>query len=59
MTCYAIGHLREIEMGPDIVAYLEGIDATLAPLTAASSSMEARNFSWKARSRGPHRDCVS
>ncbi|CTQ45064.1 DUF1330 domain-containing protein [Roseibium aggregatum] len=31
MTCYAIGHLREIEMGPDIVAYLEGIDATLAP----------------------------
>lgn len=31
MTCYAIGHLREIEMGPEIVSYLEGIDATLAP----------------------------
>lgn len=31
MTCYAVGHLREVEMGPQIVAYLEGIDATLAP----------------------------
>lgn len=31
MTSYAIGHLRNIEMGPDIVAYLEAIDATLAP----------------------------
>ncbi|EAV44571.1 hypothetical protein SIAM614_06823 [Roseibium aggregatum IAM 12614] len=30
MTCYAVGHLREVAMGPDIVAYLEGIDATLA-----------------------------
>ncbi|QPM92171.1 DUF1330 domain-containing protein [Pseudooceanicola algae] len=31
MTCYAIGHLRTVEMGPEIVAYLKGIDATLAP----------------------------
>ncbi|MHA7774113.1 DUF1330 domain-containing protein [Roseibium sp. M-1] len=31
MTCYAVGHLREVDMGPEIVAYLEGIDATLAP----------------------------
>jgi uncharacterized protein (DUF1330 family) len=31
MTFYAIGHLRQVEMGPEIVAYLEGIDATLAP----------------------------
>lgn len=31
MTSYAIGHLRNVEMGPDIVAYLEAIDATLAP----------------------------
>ncbi len=31
MTSYAIGHLRSVDMGPDIVAYLEGIDATLAP----------------------------
>ncbi|WP_428644390.1 DUF1330 domain-containing protein [Roseibium sp.] len=31
MTCFAVGHLREVEMGPEIVAYLEGIDATLAP----------------------------
>jgi uncharacterized protein (DUF1330 family) len=31
MTCYAIGHLRNVEMGAEIVAYLEAIDATLAP----------------------------
>ncbi|MGB3387602.1 MAG: DUF1330 domain-containing protein [Pseudaminobacter sp.] len=31
MTSYAVAHLRNVEMGPDIVAYLEAIDATLAP----------------------------
>jgi uncharacterized protein (DUF1330 family) len=31
MTAYAIGHLREVRMGPDIVEYLHLIDATLAP----------------------------
>jgi uncharacterized protein (DUF1330 family) len=31
MTTYAIGNLRDVKMGPDIVAYLERIDATLAP----------------------------
>jgi uncharacterized protein (DUF1330 family) len=31
MTAYAIGHLHDVRMGPDIAAYLEGIDATLAP----------------------------
>jgi uncharacterized protein (DUF1330 family) len=31
MTGYAIGHLRNVNMGSDIVAYLETIDATLAP----------------------------
>jgi uncharacterized protein (DUF1330 family) len=31
MTCYAVGLLHDIKMGPDIVAYLEGIDATLVP----------------------------
>lgn len=31
MTCYAVGHLRQIEMGPEIVEYLGKIDATLAP----------------------------
>ncbi|WP_264210697.1 DUF1330 domain-containing protein [Leisingera thetidis] len=31
MTCYAIGHLRQVEMGSGIIAYVEGIDATLAP----------------------------
>lgn len=31
MTTYAIGNLRDVAMGPDIVAYLERIDATLRP----------------------------
>jgi uncharacterized protein (DUF1330 family) len=31
MTAYAIGHLRNVAMGPDIVEYLRRIDATLAP----------------------------
>lgn len=31
MTSYAVAHLHNVEMGPDIVAYLEAIDATLAP----------------------------
>jgi len=31
MQCYAIGLLRRVRMGPDIVAYLEAIDATLVP----------------------------
>jgi hypothetical protein len=31
MSAYAVGHLRNIQMGPGIIAYLQGIDATLAP----------------------------
>jgi uncharacterized protein (DUF1330 family) len=31
MTCYAVGLLHDVRMGPEIVAYLEAIDATLAP----------------------------
>ena len=31
MTCYAIGHLRNVKRGTEIVSYLKGIDATLAP----------------------------
>mgnify|MGYP001560973320 CR=1 FL=1 len=31
MTTYAIAHLRNVNFGAEIIAYLEGIDATLAP----------------------------
>ena len=31
MSTYAVAHLRDVIMGPDIVAYLERIDATLEP----------------------------
>jgi len=31
MATYAIGHLRDVALGADIITYLEHIDATLAP----------------------------
>ncbi len=31
MSTYAVAHLRDVIMGSDIIAYLERIDATLAP----------------------------
>ena len=31
MTAYALAQLRSVAFGPEIVAYLEAIDATLAP----------------------------
>jgi len=31
MTAYAVAHLRNVRMGPDIIAYLKAIDSTLAP----------------------------
>ena len=31
MPTYAVAHLRNVKIGPEITAYLECIDATLAP----------------------------
>ena len=31
MPAYAVGHLHDVNVGPDIVAYLKRIDATLEP----------------------------
>ncbi|QND68505.1 DUF1330 domain-containing protein [Mesorhizobium loti] len=31
MTAYAVAHMRQATMGPQIVEYLHGIDATLEP----------------------------
>jgi uncharacterized protein (DUF1330 family) len=31
MSAYAVAHMRRVTMGPEIVEYLERIDATLAP----------------------------
>lgn len=31
MPAYAVAHLHRVDMGPDIAAYLERIEATLAP----------------------------
>jgi uncharacterized protein (DUF1330 family) len=31
MPAYAIGHLHDVNLGPDIVEYLQRIDETLAP----------------------------
>ena len=31
MTAYAVAHMRQARMGPQLVEYLQKIDATLAP----------------------------
>ena len=31
MTAFAVAHLRQVDMGPEIVEYLKRIDATLEP----------------------------
>jgi uncharacterized protein (DUF1330 family) len=31
VPAYAVGLLRDVKMGPEIIAYLEGIDRTLKP----------------------------
>jgi uncharacterized protein (DUF1330 family) len=31
MPAYAVGHIRELSMGPDMVKYLKRIDETLKP----------------------------
>ena len=31
MPAYAVGHLHDVNVGPDIIAYLKRIDATLEP----------------------------
>jgi uncharacterized protein (DUF1330 family) len=31
MTAYAIAHVRSVEFGPEVVRYLELVDATLEP----------------------------
>lgn len=31
MPAYAVAHIQSVTLGPDIVKYLQGIDATLAP----------------------------
>ena len=50
MPAYAIGHLRNITMGPDIVEYLHRIDATLAPFDGRfiihGGHVDVREGSW-------------
>jgi uncharacterized protein (DUF1330 family) len=31
MSTYAVAHLRKVNLGPEIVEYLQRIDATLGP----------------------------
>ncbi len=37
MTAYAAAHLRSVDFGPEIMRYLQGIDATLAEFGGAGS----------------------
>ena len=50
MTAYAIAHLRNVRVGPDIVGYLERIDATLEPFGGRfivhGSAIDVREGEW-------------
>ena len=50
MTAYAIAHLRNVRVGPDIVRYLERIDATLEPFGGRfivhGSQIDVREGEW-------------
>ncbi|MGN6827711.1 DUF1330 domain-containing protein [Paucibacter sp. M5-1] len=50
MPAFAIAHLRDVQFGPDIVHYLERIDATLAPFGGQfrvhGASAEAMEGQW-------------
>lgn len=50
MTSFAVAHLRNVTMGPDIAAYLTAIDATLAPFQGRfvihGSSKDILEGSW-------------
>ena len=50
MNAYAIAHLRNVRVGPDIVRYLERIDATLEPFGGRfivhGGDVEVREGEW-------------
>jgi uncharacterized protein (DUF1330 family) len=50
MTAYAMAHVHSVEFGPDIVEYLERIDATLDPFGGRflihGNPTEAREGAW-------------
>ncbi|MQY04585.1 DUF1330 domain-containing protein [Actinomadura macrotermitis] len=50
LNAYAVGHLHEVAMGPQIVEYLERIDATLAPyggrFLVHGARAEVREGNW-------------
>ncbi|GAA1271724.1 DUF1330 domain-containing protein [Kitasatospora nipponensis] len=51
MTAYALGHLHTVEFGPQIVAYLERVDATLDPFGGRflvhGNPIDLREGSWQ------------
>ncbi|ASW01309.1 DUF1330 domain-containing protein [Paraburkholderia aromaticivorans] len=51
MTAYAIAHLHDVELCDDIVDYLNGIDATLAPFDGHfivhGARPEVREGEWR------------
>ncbi|GAA1966487.1 DUF1330 domain-containing protein [Kitasatospora viridis] len=50
MTAYAIGNLHSVDFGPQIIEYLERIDATLAPyggrFLVHGNPVELREGQW-------------
>lgn len=50
MSAYAIANIQSIRMGPDVVEYLERIDATLAPYRHSGRRIESRAYLQLVRS---------
>ncbi|MDR5837883.1 DUF1330 domain-containing protein [Caballeronia sp. LZ034LL] len=51
MSAYAVAHLHEVVMNDDIIQYLDGIDATLAPFEGRfivhGAPPEVREGQWR------------
>jgi uncharacterized protein (DUF1330 family) len=50
MTAYAVAHMRQVTLGPQIVEYLQKIDATLEPFSGRyivhGSEVEVVENTW-------------
>ena len=51
VPAYAIAYIQDVDLGPEIIEYIEKIEATLAPYGGRSSCTAAR--SSRSRASGP------
>jgi hypothetical protein len=53
IPAYAVGYLRDVVLGDDIIRYMREIDATLNPSAASSSCTAAISRQLKASGTAP------